>query len=623
LGADLSLTLNGSTDALTGDRLIYAITVANIGPLVAKNVVVTNPVPAGATFISAEPPSTGWVAMDQNQVIFILGDLQPGESQVAIMTLTYNDPGTFINSASVGGTSTDSDANNNSSALSTTVVVPALNADMVVALAGPSLFTAGHSTTYSLSVTNMGPAASGNGIVSITLPAEVNVTSFVLPDGFQYSLEGTKLNINFASLQADGYFEGTLQFTVASVGSYSMTAVVTGESMDPNIINNESTASFTVEESANVPPEINLALRPDTACFFQGTAFMVVASVFDSDGSVTNVEFLVDGKSVGSSSSAPFEMEMNSLEVGKHAITAIATDDRNGKTESLAVNISIIIRIPNGRVGVVRYYAHAEIDTMVGWLGQMKLSAEVLDQPITLETIKDYELIIWDDLGAIQKGIMDQEVMAYNELFNQGVPMYFIGDDLASVMSNLSSQTSNTWRNLIHLDYGDTAGSGGLLTLVDSSHPVINGIYGQVTPFSVQIDPDKATRSHTGELLLATVSSSDVLLAFESPKAAGPRSVTQNFLATGSEDVMHACLFKNSVAWLLRLTAPPEPCRISSAIIKNGQIKITWTGGNGRLQKTRAITANPVWQDVGEAKPSESTDTLDSNPAYYRVLIVE
>ena len=56
--ADLQLVKTGPKTAVAGELLAYTITVTNNGPDAAKSVVVTDPIPAGTTFVSAS--GVGW-----------------------------------------------------------------------------------------------------------------------------------------------------------------------------------------------------------------------------------------------------------------------------------------------------------------------------------------------------------------------------------------------------------------------------------------------------------------------------------------------------------------------------------------------------------------------------------
>ena len=91
---------------------------------------------------------------------------------------------------------------------------------------------------------------------------------------------------------------------------------------------------------ANIPPTVSVTAPVDGANYNVGDAVAIVANAADSDGSVTSVEFFVDGVSVSVDNTAPYEASYTAV-AGPHAITAKATDDDAAATTSTAVNINV------------------------------------------------------------------------------------------------------------------------------------------------------------------------------------------------------------------------------------------------------------------------------------------
>jgi uncharacterized repeat protein (TIGR01451 family) len=82
-----------------GQNAKFEIVVSNTGNAVAANTVVTDPIPAGATFVSATEGGT----LQGNQVVWNLGAMQPGASRTLGLTLRGN-AGTINNTASATAT---------------------------------------------------------------------------------------------------------------------------------------------------------------------------------------------------------------------------------------------------------------------------------------------------------------------------------------------------------------------------------------------------------------------------------------------------------------------------------------------------------------------------------------
>ena len=123
--ANLALTKTDSPDPVTvGAPLTYLIAVSNTGPDAASNVVVTDVLPAGVTFVSANA-SIGSCAPSGTTTITVtctIGTINnPANVSISIV-VTPNAAGSLSNTASVTATGSDPDETNNS-ATTTTVAV--------------------------------------------------------------------------------------------------------------------------------------------------------------------------------------------------------------------------------------------------------------------------------------------------------------------------------------------------------------------------------------------------------------------------------------------------------------------------------------------------------------------
>ena len=119
--ADLSLTKADGTDPVTlGDEILYTLTVTSHGPNDAQNVVVTDILPAGATFVSATSDQ-GTCSEVGGVVTCELGAVDNGTSvSIDILVIATTD-GTLENTASVASDTTDPNVDNNSATELTTV----------------------------------------------------------------------------------------------------------------------------------------------------------------------------------------------------------------------------------------------------------------------------------------------------------------------------------------------------------------------------------------------------------------------------------------------------------------------------------------------------------------------
>ena len=147
-----------------GETITWTITVTNNGPSDAKNVRVTDKLPAGLIYNGANgnyDPITG---------LWIVGDLANGKSASLVITTIVNITNTTIlNVANVTSDTPDSNKTNNE-ANNTTDVGP--KADLVIGkeVSKKSVKT-GEVITWTITVTNKGPDAAVNTRVTDKLPA--------------------------------------------------------------------------------------------------------------------------------------------------------------------------------------------------------------------------------------------------------------------------------------------------------------------------------------------------------------------------------------------------------------------------------------------------------------------
>jgi len=95
----------------------------------------------------------------------------------------------------------------------------------------------------------------------------------------------------------------------------------------------------------NVPPTVSISSPADGASFLTGASIAIAATAADADGSVAQVEFFVNGVSIGVDNTAPFATTWVGTN-GSKALTAVATDNNGATTTSAAVNITVASNTP-------------------------------------------------------------------------------------------------------------------------------------------------------------------------------------------------------------------------------------------------------------------------------------
>jgi len=121
--ADLGVAMFGPNQVVvTNDLMTYGVTVMNLGPNAAPNVVLTNTLPAGVILEGVSPANQTYSVVSSN-LIFNLGTLVNGGSENLQFTVQPTNAGVLTFSASVGATSLlDTNTANNSASTNITVI---------------------------------------------------------------------------------------------------------------------------------------------------------------------------------------------------------------------------------------------------------------------------------------------------------------------------------------------------------------------------------------------------------------------------------------------------------------------------------------------------------------------
>jgi uncharacterized repeat protein (TIGR01451 family) len=283
--SDLSITKRAAASVVPlFTDVTYTFTVKNAGPNDATGVSITDAVPAGMLFVSADPLCAFDAAT--RSVACQIGDLPSGEPPrevtVTLRPQTPNSGQTLVNTARVTGDQDDPSPGNNSSDAS--IFVPP-EADLAIAkTASPATVVAGGTLTYRLVVTNAGPSTATNVSVDDRLPAAATPVTANASQG-SCAIAGARVTCTLGDLPARGRAEVTITVTVAAsaVGTTLVnTATVDGATADP--LHHDNTASVSTPVTAPQPgrgaPEPpgkpEPADRGDLPCTASGIALVQV-----------------------------------------------------------------------------------------------------------------------------------------------------------------------------------------------------------------------------------------------------------------------------------------------------------------------------------------------------------
>lgn len=249
---DLAIDKSASSDeAVPGDTFTYEISLDNSGPSHATNVVVTDVLPDGVTFVSG---SLGGVdaTVDGSTVTFDLDTVNAGAgiAGTLVVSIASTTTGTLVNQVTVSADPGDTNPDNDSDSVHSTLT-PTVDLE-VSKNASQSVADTGDELTYTIVVANSGPSAA-TGVTAVdTLPAGVTFVSGIGPDGQALSANGRTVNVTIGTLDADA----TAQFTITAAINADVTqdqtnnVVVATPLNETNSNNNSASATTTIERNA-------------------------------------------------------------------------------------------------------------------------------------------------------------------------------------------------------------------------------------------------------------------------------------------------------------------------------------------------------------------------------------
>ena len=262
--ADLVTTnIAAPSSVAAGADVTYTQSVTNIGPAVATGATFTQTTPPNTTFVSITAP--GWTCI--TPAVGAAGAITCTDSS----NLALNTPASFtlvlqVNAGTASGTNiaetaTASATNivpsiTNNSATAAVIVANPNSADMaIVKTATPSpTVDDGDILTYSLAVTNNGPASATDVTVTDALPSNVEYLSVTTTVGTCSEADGT-VSCLLGTMANAGTATITIVTLAGAPGTASNTACVTADQTDPNPANNCSTQTETITS----PTKIGLA----------------------------------------------------------------------------------------------------------------------------------------------------------------------------------------------------------------------------------------------------------------------------------------------------------------------------------------------------------------------------
>ena len=298
--------LNTFRDVFLHDRRINALPTATTPPAVAVTSPVTAttyPVNSAITLIGSASAPLGTIASVQ---FFVNGtSLGIDTSFPYNATWTPTATGSFSLSALV----TDSFSNQASSA----------NVNITIAAVSPT------APTVSITSPATGAALFANAPTAVSAAAS--------------DVDGTIASVQFfangVSIGTDTTFPYSVQFTPVATGNYTLTAVATDNG--GNQTTTTGAGNSTVSVTNLTAPTISITSPTPVSI----NAITTITATAASGGSIASVQFLANGTTLGTQTTAPFAFSWTPTAAGSYSLTAVATDNLGSQTTSATITVFV------------------------------------------------------------------------------------------------------------------------------------------------------------------------------------------------------------------------------------------------------------------------------------------
>ncbi len=249
----------------------YSVTITNSGDSTATDVILTDELPAGLTFVSSDPAAS---ESDGSTVTWSLGDIPPSESMTVTMMLSAASVGEQINTATAVSTEgiTGQDTQ-------LTSIIPG---SLQLAKVAPAETISGDDLTYEITVTNDGAGA----LTSVVL-------TDILPAGLTYVSSSPE-----ASVGADGTVSWLID-ALDSEGSQTVSVVATtgepGEVVNTTTAESFEGASATAQATTLVTQsDLVITKTPDNDSPILGQAIVFTIAVTNNGNAIASNVVVAD-----------------------------------------------------------------------------------------------------------------------------------------------------------------------------------------------------------------------------------------------------------------------------------------------------------------------------------------
>jgi len=211
---------------------------------------------------------------------------------------------------------------------------------------------AGNFTLSAVASDNGGARATNSVNIVVDAPPSVTVTNplngafYVAPanvtiQASAFDADGTVTNVQFLIGSSVVANDTALPYAAVSNGVPAGSFVLTAIAAD----NYGARATNSVNILVNAPPSVTVTNPLNGAVFVAPANITIQATASDTDGTITNVQFLVGSAVLVNDTVAPYTAFTNGLPEGNYTLTAVASDNR-GTQATNSINILVNANAP-------------------------------------------------------------------------------------------------------------------------------------------------------------------------------------------------------------------------------------------------------------------------------------
>ena len=364
----------------------------------------------------------------------------------------------------------------------------------------------------------------------------------------------------------------------------------------------------------NEAPSVNITSPSPGADLPADGDVTITATASDSDGSVTLVEFFVNGQKIGESTGPSYSVEWPDVPAGRYTLTARATDDLGSQSTSFGVSVGV--------GGAAKQILFALGDPAAINASDAAIIAD-------LEAL-GFDVVVMDDIATATGDAYGKELVIVSSTVGSG--------DIGNKFQNVPVPVVN-WEQalqdnfLFTLDSGIVRGEAttqDTIEIVDANHPLAAGL--AAGPVVVTTSPTTFTWGVPGgdAQIVATISGNSSRAAIygydqgDTLISGAPAPARRVHIFSGNDTYAAAnaegkALFQAALEWALG--GAPDPVdtpEITGITLSGGNITINYTPG-ATLQSATVVTG-PYNDIEGETDGTYTTAATEDQQFFQAVM---